>query len=41
MLVSHIANKMKQMTMNGEKEKCKQWDLNPRVRTHYDLNVAP
>ena len=23
------------------KEKCKRRDLNPRVRTHYDLNVTP
>ena len=24
-----------------EGQKCKRWDSNPRVRTHYDLNVAP
>ena len=32
-----ILNEPKQ----NKKEKCKRWDSNPRVRTHYDLNVAP
>ena len=32
---------LEDMSSISRKEKCKRWDSNPRVRTHYDLNVAP
>ena len=35
------AKKKKEQKAKKQKRKCVMWDSNPRVRTHYDLNVAP